>query len=110
MAKIYYDKLIELVDILNLQGVVKGSLAVKHFFSGAALYIDNVTCVTWSPVGLAFKLSEKEINKLIKSGKATPLKYFPKGHIKKDYALFANPELVKPQEWKKYFKAAAKLT
>ena len=77
-------------------------MEVKHFFSGAALYIDETICVSWSPAGLAFKLSETKVTKLISSGQAKELKYFPKGHVKKGYVLFENPEDRKSSYWKKY--------
>ena len=66
--------------------------------------------MSWSPVGLAFKLSEKEANNLIAKNKAKPLKYFPKGHIKKGYVLFDNPDKIKSSQWKKYFIKAAQQT
>jgi len=57
--------------------------------------------------GLAFKLPDSEVTKLINSGKAKPLKYFPKGHVKKGYALFEKPDITKSEQWKKYFMLAA---
>lgn len=103
MAKIYFEKLTELLASLNLDEEINGDIEIKHFFSGAAVYINGVLSVSWSPVGLAFKLSEQEVGSLIKSGKAVALKYFPKGHIKKGYVLFSNPESKKNIYWKKYF-------
>lgn len=76
------------------------------FFRGAALYIDGVLCVSLSPVGLAFKLPESEVEELIQNGQAVPLKYFPQGHIKKGCALFDEPDLVHGQKWKPYFQRA----
>ena len=109
MAKIYLEKLSHLVKKLNIEDEVSKPIEIKHFFSGAALYINKTICVSWSPVGLAFKLPESEVETLIKSGKAIPLKYFPKGHVKKGYALFTNPDDKKSSYWNKYFKKAAKL-
>lgn len=54
-------------------------------------------------MGLAFKLSDAEVDRLIQSGKAVPLKYFPKGNTKKGYALFETPDLGS-RSWKNYFK------
>lgn len=107
MAKKYLEKLSSLIDELNIEADVSLSIEVKHFFSGAALYVDGKICVSWSPVGLAFKLPEEEVSKLINSGSARPLRYFPKGHVKKNYALFENPDLSSRKQWKKYFLKAA---
>ena len=63
--------------------------------------------MSWSPSGLAFKLAEKEVNELIASEQAIPLKYFPKGHIKKGYAVFVNPSKMTSTQLIKYFIKAA---
>ena len=106
MAKAYYDKLSNLLTELDMKKGVTKPLEVKHFFSGAALYVNNTICASWSPAGLAFKLPEQEANKLISSGKAIPLKYFPKGHVKKGYVLFENPDDAKPKQWKNFLIAS----
>ena len=108
MAKEYLEKLSGLILRLNIEKEVDYRIEVKHLFTGAAFYVDKVICASWSPVGLAFKLPEKEVASLINRGKAKPLKYFPKGHVKKDYALFASPEKSKPSRWKAYFVKAIK--
>ena len=103
MAKVYFERLSQLISDLKIESEVSGDLEIKHFFSGAALYANKVICASWSPGGLAFKLAETEINKLLSSGKAKPLRYFEKGHIKEGYAMFENPELSKKARWKSYF-------
>ena len=108
MAKEYLEKLSGLILRLNIEKEVDYRIEVKHLFTGAALYVNKVICASWSPVGLAFKLPEKEVASLISSGKAKPLKYFAKGHVKKDYALFESPEKSKPSMWKAYFVKAMK--
>lgn len=109
MAKEYFEKLSSLVEKLNLTKEISSEIEIKHFFSGAALYINKSICVSWSPVGLAFKLPDKEVSKLLNTGKAKPLKYFPKGHVKKGYALFENPADKAPSTWKKYFLKSAQI-
>jgi hypothetical protein len=104
MAKVYFEKLSQLADKLKLNNETDLNIEIKHFFSGAALYINHSICVSWSPVGLAFRLPDDKVHSLIKNGKAIPLKYFPNGHVKKGYALFENPDSEKPECWKKHFK------
>lgn len=103
MAKVYFEKLSTLLEKLHIENEITKQMEVKHFFSGAALYVNKTICASWSPAGLAFKLEEQEANKLIKNGKAIPLKYFPKGHVKKGYTLFEEPNEKKAGYWKKYF-------
>jgi hypothetical protein len=106
MAKEYFEKLAKLVEALDKDGELTGTMQVKHFFSGAALYVNEKICVSLSPVGLAFKLPKEEVDELINSGRAIPLKYFPKGPEKRGYALFEEPDLTDTQLWEKYFKRA----
>ena len=108
MTQIYLEKLSDLVNRLKIEEEIALPLVTGHFFSGAALYINNTICVSWSPAGLAFKLPAQDVDALISSGKAKALRYFPKGHIKKSYALFEYPDNYKPDKWKKYFITAAK--
>lgn len=110
MAKKYFDKLSSLLAEIDLEKEVTQSIEIKHFFSGAALYSNHRICASWTPVGLAFKLSEEEVNKLITNGLAKPLQYFPNGYIKNDYALFDNPGENNPAHWKHYFLKAVILT
>ena len=110
MAKLYFEKLSQLISDLDIETEVSGKLETKHFFSGAALYANKVICVSWSPGGLAFKLPESEVDRLLRSGKAKPLKYFEKGRIKEGYAMFENPESSKRARWKSYFLKAVGYT
>ncbi len=109
MAKVYLEKLNHLLSAFELDKALSVSLETKHFFSGAALYANNTICASWSPGGLAFKLSSSEVERLISSGKAKPLKYFEKGHIKVGYAMFENPENSANSRWKGYFEKAIRL-
>jgi TfoX/Sxy family transcriptional regulator of competence genes len=102
MAKEYLEKLSKIIEELNIDDLIEQPLEVKHFFSGAALYIGGTICASWSPVGLAFKLSEQEAKRLISNGSAKPLKYFPNGPIKKGYALFVKPCDYETSHWIKY--------
>lgn len=109
MATIYLEKLNHLLSAFELNNALSTNLETKHFFSGAALYANNTICVSWSPGGLAFKLSDSDVESLISSGKAKPLKYFDKGHVKAGYAMFENPEKSKNSRWKGYFEKAIHL-
>ncbi len=87
MAREYLEKLSTFVANLDLEGL-DASVECKHFFNGAALYVDGKICASLTPVGLALKLSEETREKLFSAEQAVPLRYFPKAPIKKDYALF----------------------
>lgn len=65
-----------------------GVLECRHFFSGAAAYRDSSIVASLTPVGLAFKVRTEVREYLLDSGRAHPLRYFPKSPIKRDYVLF----------------------
>jgi TfoX/Sxy family transcriptional regulator of competence genes len=103
MATAYLEKLSRLIADLEIEARVDAELETRHFFSGAALYANNSICASWSPVGLAFKLPENEVTRLIDSGEARPLIYFAKGPVKKGYVLFEDPESSEKTLWENYF-------
>ena len=88
MAKEYLDKLSTFIEKATSDYSETMNLECKHFFSGAALYADERICISLTPVGLAMKLSGETQERLLKNKKAIPLRYFPKGPIKKEYVLF----------------------
>ena len=72
----------------------------KHFFGGAAAYANGRIFMTLTSVGLALKLPTESRESLIAEG-ASPLRYFPKGPVKKEYALVqdriaTDPKLLAP--------------
>ncbi len=88
MAKEYLEKLSVFIEKATCDYSKNINLECKHFFSGAALYADEGICISLTPVGLAMKLPEETKARLLKIKKAIPLRYFPKGPIKKEYVLF----------------------
>jgi len=67
------------------------TLECKRFFSGGAVYADGRIFMTLTTVGLALKLPEDARMTLLGDG-GKPLRYFAKGHIKKEYVVV--PEAV----------------
>lgn len=89
MAKIYLDRIKDLLSPL-IDGKVKSvEFEFKHFFSGAALYVNGNISMTLTPVGFALKLPEQIRESLIKDKSAKTLRYFPKAPIKKDYVILS---------------------
>ena len=89
MAKEYLEKLSGLIKKTMPNQFKSIKLECKHFFSGAALYANGEICVTLTPKGFAIKLPEKNMEKLLKEGKAKKLRYFLKAPIKKDYVVLS---------------------
>ena len=70
------------------EGVV--DISCRHFFAGAAAYVDGRIFMTLTPVGLALKLGQDDRAVLLERG-ARPLRYFPRAPVKKDYVLLPRP-------------------
>lgn len=86
MAKVYLERLQDLIDGLALDRRWRNMIVCKHFFSGAAAYADGKIFMTLTPKGLALKLAQEDREVLIAQG-AQPLRYFPKAPVKKDYVI-----------------------
>ena len=65
---------------------VDADIDCKHFFSGAAAYVDGRIFMTLTDAGLALKLPKLSRAKLIGMG-GEPLRYFPNAPIKQDYVV-----------------------
>ncbi len=84
MAQPYLDQFRKLVAAIEPNN---HNLVCKHFFSGAALYLEHIICASLTPKGLAFKLPKSRCDELIAQGKAIPLRYFDNSPIKQGYIL-----------------------
>jgi hypothetical protein len=95
IAEPYLTELVHLAEQWIQADDRLGVLECRHFFSGAAVYRDGSIVASLTPVGLAFKVRDEVRQTLIRSGRATPLRYFPNAPIKRNYVLFY-PEQVAP--------------
>ena len=86
MAQPYLDQLRKLAAAVDGRQI----LVCKHFFRGAAPYVERRICVSLTPKGLAFKLPESRCDDLFRQGKAIPLRYFDYSPINKGYILLSD--------------------
>src|SRR6266849_1708608 len=87
MAKEYLEQLSALMKQIAPEKFSSVDIECKHFFSGAAAYVNRRIFLSLTPVGLALKLPPYAQNVLLQRKGARQLRYFPKGPIKKDYVL-----------------------
>ena len=90
MSQVHVQKLTALIARADPKLPSGSTLEVKHFFGGAAAWIDGSIFVSLTKVGLALKLPEEDRRQLFRSKDAGPLRYFPKAPVKKQYALFSD--------------------
>ncbi len=87
MAKIFLDRLIRMIDRATSGQIGDVGVECKHFFSGAAVYANGLICASLTPVGFAIKLPKESRDSLLKRRGVTPLRYFAKGPVKKEYVV-----------------------
>jgi hypothetical protein len=100
MAQPYLDQLEKLVRSL---APGRDDLICKHFFSGAALYVQDRICASLSPKGLAFKLGSSRCENILAQGRAIPLQYFDNAPIKRDYILLPDVQNLDDTDLIAYF-------
>ncbi len=63
------------------------ALEFKPCFGAVAGYVDGKLFVSYGNFGLALKLPPGPRTELLERKGGTPLRYFPKGHVKKEYVV-----------------------
>ena len=60
------------------------ALEFKPCFGAVACYVDGKLFVSYGNFGLALKLPPEPRTELLERNGGSPLRYFPKGHVKKE--------------------------
>lgn len=63
-------------------------VSCKHFFSGAAAYLNGHIFASLTPRGFALKLPEAKCEELLSREFIEPLRYFDHSPVKRGYVLF----------------------
>ena len=62
-------------------------LEFKSFFGAVAAYLDGQLFASCGKFGVALKLPPRTLARMLEERGVRPLKYFPKGHVKRDYVV-----------------------
>ena len=100
LAEPYLERLTETIASLDISTSDEMVLELKHFFSGAALYVNGKICVTLTPAGFGLKLPQVSINQLIDVGDGKELRYFDNAPIKKEYVALSQSIMNDPDRLK----------
>ncbi len=93
MAKEYLERLFQMMAQIQLKPPDDTLLECRHFFSGAAAYVNSRIFLTLTPAGFALKLPEEARTYLLDQQGAKSLRYFAKGPLKKDYVVLRDGSL-----------------
>ncbi len=80
-------------ELERVLGQVRSRLLIAHqleftnCFGAVAGYVDGHIFVSCGKFGVALRLPPKTLAKLFKEKDVSHLQYFPKGHVKREYAV-----------------------
>ncbi len=93
MANVYREQLTVLLTATHPELEITHALEFKNVFGAVGGYIDGTIFVSQGKFGVALRLAPEILKRLFDDGKAGPLKYFPNGHVKKEYAVLSEQVL-----------------
>ena len=85
----YLNKVTKLLEQVNPKLSTIHQIEFKNVFGAVGGYINARIFISCGKFGVALKLPLKTIEELLKEKNAKHLKYFPKGHIKKEYVVLS---------------------
>ena len=87
MQNKYFEKITKLLEQASPKLAITYQLEFKNVFGAVAGYINGHIFISCGMFGIAIKLPPKILESILKESGVKHLKYFPKGHIKKEYAV-----------------------
>ena len=106
MASDYRDKLEEILKQVRPRLTSTHDLKFKNCFGAVAGNVEGRIFCSWGKFGLALRLPEKTLAELFQEKGVKKLKYFPNGHVKKEYAVLPQRILEDPARLKKLVDAS----
>ena len=101
MKSNYSEKLINLLQQTRPKPATQHQLEFKNVFGAIGGYINGRLFVSCGKFGVAFRLPQDTLSGLFGEKEAKHLKYFPNGHIKKEYAVLSKRILKNKHQLKK---------
>ena len=87
MQNEYFKKLTKLLDQANPKLAAVHRLECKNVFGAVGGYVNGRIFISCGKFGVALRLPSKTLEDLFNKKVVKHLKYFPKGHLKKEYAV-----------------------
>jgi TfoX/Sxy family transcriptional regulator of competence genes len=101
MANDYRNKLEGILKQARPRLPSSHNLEFKNCFGAVAGYVEGKIFCSCGRFGLALRLPEKTLAELFQEKGVKKLKYFPNGHVKKEYAVLPKRILEDPNRLKK---------
>ena len=87
MTSSYLEKVATLVTRTRPRLAVTHQLYFRNCFGAVAGYVNDGIFISCGRFGVALRLPPSSLEQLFKDKDVRPLKYFPNGHVKKEYAV-----------------------
>ena len=87
MKNNYLEKVTTLLEQARPELAATYRLEFKNCFGAVAGYVDGRIFISCGRFGVALRLPPEVLNDLFQEKDVKHLKYFPNGHIKKEYAV-----------------------
>ena len=87
MGNRYLEEITTLLKQVRPKLSTTHQLKFKNVFGAVGGYVNRKIFISCGKFGIALKLPQETLDELFKEKDVKHLKYFPRGHIKKDYAV-----------------------
>ncbi len=101
MKDIYLKQLTVLLKQARPRLAVTHRLEFKNVFGAVGGYVNGRIFISCGTFGIALRLPQETLGTLFREKDVKHLKYFPKGHIKKEYAVLPKRILNNRAQFKK---------
>lgn len=97
----YNEEITTLLEEVRPKLSITHKLELKNVFGAVGGYVNSKIFIAYGKFGVALRLPPDTLTTLFKEKEAKHLKYFPNGHIKKEYAVLSKQILENKDELKK---------
>lgn len=87
MKNRHFDKLKKLLEQAHPRFATTHQLTFKNVFGAVAGYVNGRIFISCGTFGVALRLPPEVLDDLFRDKRARHLKYFPTGHVKRQYAV-----------------------
>ena len=97
----YLKKITKLLEQAHPKLATKNQLEFKNCFGAVACYVKGNIFISCGRFGVALRLPPEILERFFQEKDVKHLKYFPNGHIKKEYAVIPKRILEDNREFRK---------
>jgi hypothetical protein len=101
MANKYLNEITTLLKQTRPRLAATYHLEFKNVFGAVGAYLDGRIFISCGKFGIALRLPPETLDDLFRGKAVRHLKYFPKGHLKKEYAVLSKTILGNRRKLKK---------